>query len=72
MFSDGGRSRSKPSIAMIFSTLRIPIKVPSTFIDLPLLKARCSEIMLRYSGLSGVVETLDVTPRSAASPGALT
>ena len=57
---------------MIFSTRRIPISVPSTTIDRPLLRAAFSEIMLRYSGLSGSVVTDELMPRSAASPGALT
>ena len=34
--------------------------------------AALSEIMLRYSGLSGLVTTDEVIPRSAANPGALT
>jgi hypothetical protein len=57
---------------MIFSTLRIPISVPSTVIDLPLLSAQCSEIMLRYSGLTGSLSEVAVRFRAAASPGAFT
>ena len=57
---------------MIFSSLRIPTRVPSTVTNFPSASAARREIMLRYSGLSGSVVTSEVNPRSAASAGAFT
>ena len=48
------------------------MSVPSTVTILPSARAARSEIMLRYSGLSGFVATDEVTPRAAASAGAFT
>ena len=46
--------------------------MPSTVIDFPLPVAARKEIIERYSGLSAVVVTADVMPRSVARPGVLT